>query len=89
MSFEPRRSAEEAATPIDVPSPPKKVRVNVNFSPQAYDTLEKLAQSRGTSMSEVLRDAIALEGWFEDRQREGARILVERNGRVRELVRPR
>src|SRR5690348_9344039 len=36
-------------------------RVNVNFAPSAYATLERLAARKGKTMSEVLRDAIQLE----------------------------
>jgi predicted DNA-binding protein len=63
-------------------------RVNVNFSPEAYSTLERLAQEKGKTMSEVLRDAIALEKWLTDVSKEGAHILVEKpDGKVRELLR--
>lgn len=63
-------------------------RVNVNFSQEAYATLERLAQERGKSMSEILRDAIGLEAWFHDATKRGDRVLLEqgRNGRVREIV---
>ncbi len=62
-------------------------KVNVNFSPSAYATLEKLAETKGKTMSEVLRDAIALEKWFADTTKEGGRILVERpDGKFRELI---
>ena len=43
----------------------ENLRVNVNFSEQAYRTLESLARQTGTSMSDVLRDAIAPKAWFE------------------------
>jgi len=62
-------------------------RINVNFSPNAYAILEDLANDKGTSMSEVLRDALAMEKYVEDTRREGGRILVERDGSIRELVR--
>ena len=62
-------------------------RVTVSFSPSAYRTLEDLAQAKGKSLSETLRDAIAHEKWLLDtREKEGARILVERNGSLREIV---
>jgi len=61
-------------------------RVHVNFTPSAYQTLEELAHSKGKTVSETLRDAIALEKYFEDTRREGGRILVERNGEIRELI---
>ena len=62
-------------------------RVQVNFSEGAYATLSELAESRGKSMSEILREAIALEKWFQDTWASGDKILVEnRRGVVRELV---
>lgn len=62
-------------------------RVNVNFSDQAYRTLEALATRTGRSMSDVLRDAIALKSWFEQTRAEGGHVLVELpNGKVREVI---
>jgi len=61
-------------------------RVNVNFSEGAYTDLRSIARSRGKTMAEVLRDAIALERWFDEARREGSRILVERDGKVREVI---
>jgi hypothetical protein len=61
-------------------------RVNVNFSSDAYAMLEDMATSKGTTLSRILRDALALEKYVEDTRREGGRILVERDGIIRELV---
>jgi hypothetical protein len=62
-------------------------RFNVNFSEGAYRDLNTLAQRKGKSMSEVLRDAIALERWFDETRREGNKVLVEQpDGRIREVV---
>lgn len=63
-------------------------RINVNFAPSAYAALDRLARRNGKTMSEVLRDAIQLESWLADATDEGWHILLERNGHVRELVRP-
>jgi predicted transcriptional regulator len=64
-------------------------RVNVNFSDDAYEALKDIARSRDKTISEVLRDAIALEQWYQDTKREGGRVIVElQDGRVREVVRP-
>jgi hypothetical protein len=61
-------------------------RVNVNFSESAYRTLEDLADRKGKSMSEVLRDAIALEKWFQDTNESGGKVVVEQDGRAREVI---
>jgi metal-responsive CopG/Arc/MetJ family transcriptional regulator len=61
-------------------------RVNVNFSENAYKTLEDLAERKGKSMSEVLRDAIALEKWFQDTTETGGKVVVEQGGQAREVI---
>jgi hypothetical protein len=67
----------------------QRVRVNANFSPESYEVLTEIAQRRGKSISDVLRDAIAFEKWYQDIVDSGGHVLVERdNGRLREIVRP-
>ncbi|MCU1349662.1 MAG: hypothetical protein JWO56_2692 [Acidobacteria bacterium] len=61
-------------------------RVNVNFSEDAYRELTELAQRKGKTVSDILRDSIALERWFDETHREGNRVLVERDGKVREII---
>ncbi len=61
-------------------------RVNVNFSSSAYEALARLAERKGVSMSEALRQAIALDDYLTGAQGDGARLLLERNGQVSELV---
>jgi hypothetical protein len=68
------------------PSSASGRRLNVQFSESVYRALEELAQRKGTSMAEVLRDAVQLEKWVEDARAEGGRILIERDGNIRELV---
>lgn len=64
----------------------KSRRLNVVFSEPAYNTLKEMAEQSGKSISEVVRDAIALQKWFTDTRRGGGRILVEERGRVREIM---
>lgn len=61
-------------------------RVNINFSEAAWTELQELAARRGKTISDVIREAIALAHWFERETDAGHRILVERNGEVREVV---
>jgi hypothetical protein len=62
-------------------------RFNVNFSDAAYRDLNTLAERKGKTMSEVLRDAIALERWFDETRSVGSKVLVEQpDGRIREVV---
>lgn len=64
----------------------KAHRINAVFSDKAFKELESLARERGKSKTEVLRDAVALEKWFEEARQEGSRVLVERDGQVREII---
>lgn len=61
-------------------------RVNVNFSEGAWIELQALAAVRDRSISEVIRSAISLEKWYQDVLDSGGRLLVERNGQVREVI---
>jgi hypothetical protein len=80
-------ATEAAKAPAQEPPSRGVRRVNVNFSDQAYQTLERLARSTGKSMSDVLRDAIALKVWFEQTRAEGGHVLVERpDGKIREVI---
>jgi hypothetical protein len=59
---------------------------NVTFSEPIYEALRSLAHTKGMTIADVLREAIALEKWFEDARQQGWRLLVERDGKVHELV---
>jgi hypothetical protein len=61
-------------------------RLNVVFSESAYNTIKDLADQSGKTISDVVRDALALQKWFIDVRRKGGRILVEERGRVREIL---
>ena len=58
----------------------------IEFSEEAYEALEKLAQERGVSITEVLRDALSHEQWLDELRKANARVLVERDGERSELV---
>jgi predicted CopG family antitoxin len=62
-------------------------RVNVDFSDEAYSELRRLADTQHKSISDVVRDALSLERWVEEEESKGSRILVERDGVLRELIR--
>ena len=63
-----------------------RVRVNVEFPEKIYAQLERLARTTGKSKAQVIRDALALEAWLQETREEGGHILVERDGKVREVV---
>lgn len=60
-----------------------KKRVNINFSDEVLENLTELSQN--STMSDIIRKSIALFKWAKDIKKEGGRILVERNGKVREV----
>ncbi len=63
------------------------VKLSVNVSQEAADALRELAQQRGTTMTEVLRHAIATERFLQEETRKKSKILLEDDsGRTRELV---
>src|SRR5215210_5317159 len=63
-----------------------KVKTSVNLSEDAVQALKDIASSRGTNMSEVLRHAISLEKFVHEETKDGAKILVEKDNDVRQLV---
>jgi metal-responsive CopG/Arc/MetJ family transcriptional regulator len=65
-----------------------KQRVNVTLTDDALETLREIADRRGTTLSEVLRQAIGHERFLDDEARAGNRIVVQSKDRTeqRELV---
>jgi metal-responsive CopG/Arc/MetJ family transcriptional regulator len=61
-------------------------RVSAVFSQSTYDALKQLATERNESMADALRDAIALNKWFHDVQSQGGKIIVEQDGKMREVL---
>ncbi len=63
-----------------------KVRINAELSPAIAQQLSDLAAVRGTTMSEVLRQAIATEAYIQACVDGGEKIFVGQKGAVREIV---
>jgi len=61
-------------------------RIAATLAPSTYAALQELAEARGSSMADALRDAIALSKWFRDTQASGANILIEQNGETRRVL---
>lgn len=62
-------------------------RINANFSPEISAVLEELADKKGVSMTEVLRQAVSLEKYVSDAQDRGGRVLVQEGDKTYELLR--
>jgi len=62
------------------------VKLSVNLASAVIDALRELARKRGVTMTEVIRDAIGNEKFFDNAVRAGSKILIEdKHGRVRWL----
>jgi predicted transcriptional regulator len=49
-------------------------------------TLKQLAARKHTSVTAILRSAIATERFIDEEVSQGSKVLIDRNGTVRELV---
>lgn len=64
-----------------------KKRLNLELSQDAYELLQKLADSSGKNMADVLRTGLALYGIAEDAKDEGRALgVVEGDRVVKEIV---
>jgi predicted transcriptional regulator len=65
----------------------KVIKMSVNLSADVVKALKELAEKRGSTMTEVLRQAIGTEKFIEEVNEDEGKILVEdKKGRVRQLV---
>ena len=62
------------------------VPIQVEFAEDTYEALQQLARRKGKQPGEMLRDVIALAKWIQDTRDAGARILVERAGKITEMI---
>lgn len=64
------------------------VRLNVNLNAETADALKQLADEKGSSLTEVIRRAIAVYKFIADEARKGNRIQTvdPKTNEVRELV---
>jgi hypothetical protein len=62
-------------------------RQSITFTDEAAVTVEKLAAEHGKSVSEIVREAVALESWFQETRGAGRKIYVkdEDDGSFREV----
>jgi predicted transcriptional regulator len=52
-------------------------KVTVNLSQEVVDILKELAKRDGTTMTEVLKRAIATQKFLTDQQAEGKKLIIE------------
>jgi predicted transcriptional regulator len=66
----------------------KQTKLTVNLSEEVVDVLRDIAAREGTTMTEVLRRAIAVQKFLVDEQAEGNRVVIEdpKNNTTRQLL---
>ncbi len=64
------------------------VKTSVTLPQETLDTLREIAGRRGTTMAEVLRQAISMEKYLQDTTAQGGKILIKDvgNDTLKELV---
>lgn len=61
-------------------------RINVTFNQKAYEALSKLEKKSGVSKSELLRNAIALLDYVEERKEHGEKLAVIKGDEVKQEI---
>lgn len=79
-----RRPADRVVNASVVVAPAESV--DLTISGDALDALVRIARDEGKTLSDVVRDAIALKERAAEARREGGRVLIERRGKLREMV---
>jgi hypothetical protein len=64
----------------------KKVRLNADLHPEVAGALKALASSQSVSLSEAVRRSISLMYCIQQELDQGSKVLIEKNGKLKELV---
>jgi hypothetical protein len=60
-------------------------RVNVIFTPQQYQLLKDLAARQGITLSDLLRQSLALTKLIVEADLKGEKILIDKDGQLQQL----
>lgn len=70
----------------EIQTKPNRVRVTASLSREVFDALKQMADDRGVSMVDELRNAIGTLRFLRGEVRKGARIVLESpDGSMREV----
>jgi hypothetical protein len=69
----------------DAPAPSEVRRLSVNVASDVGDAIDQLAKRHGTTITDVIRRAVSIYKYIDDQTTDGARILVEDKGTIREV----
>lgn len=60
--------------------------VAVEFTSEAYSTLRAVSEEIGKSVSDTLRDALALLKYTHEVQQRGGKVLIQQDGKTTQLL---
>jgi hypothetical protein len=63
-----------------------KVRLTADLPISEVTLLKDLAEKQKVTLTEALRRAIKTEGLLQERRDDGAKVLLEKNGALTELI---
>lgn len=63
-----------------------KIRLTADLPIAEANALKELATMQGVTLTEALRRAIATEGTLQARRKAGSKVLLEKDGKLSELV---
>jgi len=80
------KSSQVAYAPSQtVPSQTVGRRLSVNVALDVGDAIDELAKRHGTTITDVIRRAVSTYKFVDDEAVAGGRILIERDGTIREV----
>ena len=81
-----RTTTRAAPPPSESQSDSKGKRMTIQLSDELAKHVEWLAETQGISQVEAIRKAIATESYFQQEIMQGAKVLIERNQSLREVI---
>lgn len=69
-----------------MPSKDSAVKTSVYLTQESIDSLKRIATRKGTTMAEVLRQAVATTDYLDHATQRGAEILVKDKDSVKQLI---
>lgn len=64
----------------------KRVRLNADLAPDVAQALKNLARVQNVSLTEALSRAISTEATLVARRQQGAKVVLEQDGKKSELI---
>ncbi len=65
--------------------PGQRSPVNIPFSPEAFDDIQRIADQTGKTVERVILESLAVNRWVTEVQNQGGKVIGEKKGRRAEL----